>query len=322
MRAIVQYRYGSPELLRLEQVDKPAPGPGQVLVEVRASSVNSWDWDRLRGTPFVNRVLYGLRRPRPGSRILGADVAGRVAGVGSGVQRLKPGDDVFGDLAECGWGAFAEYVCVPEQVLTAKPASLTYEEAAAVPQAAVLALNGLRKGGLAAGQKLLINGAGGGVGTLAIQMAKAEGAEVTAVDAAAKLAATRACGADHVVDYTREDFTRTGREYDLILDVAAYRSPLDVRRALAARGRYVVVGGATARVLQTALLGPWISWTEGKKIGLLLNKANTGMDVIARSLESGKVKPVVDRVYPLEEVPDALRYFGEGRVVGKVVIRI
>jgi NADPH:quinone reductase-like Zn-dependent oxidoreductase len=322
MRAIVQYRYGSPDLLRLEEVDKPTPGPGQVLVEVRASSVNSWDWDRLHGTPFVNRVLYGLRRPRPGSRILGADVAGRVEEVGSGVSRLRPGDDVFGDLAECGWGAFAEYVCVPEQVLTTKPASLTYEQAAATPQAAVLALNGLRRGRLAAGMKVLINGAGGGVGTFAIQMAKAEGAEITAVDVAAKLDVTRVCGADHAVDYTREDFTRTGQQYDLILDVAAYRSPLDIRRALAAGGAYIVIGGATVRLLQTALVGPWISWTESKKMGLLLNKANTGMEVIARSLESGTLKPVVDRVYPLEEVPDALRYFGEGRAAGKVVIRI
>lgn len=321
MKAIVYERYGPPDVLQLKEVEKPTPKDNEVLIKVHAASINSWDRELLRGKPFVNRLLFGLLKPK--IKILGADIAGRVEAVGRNVKQFQPGDEVFGDLCECGWGGFAEYVCARENALALKPASMTFEEAAAVPQAAVMALQGLRnKGQIQPGQKVLINGAGGGVGTFAVQIAKSFEAEVTGVDSTRKLDMLRSIGADQVIDYTQEDFTKSGQRYDLILDVAAYHSIFDYKRALSPKGIYVMVGGSSARIFQTIFLGPLISMTGSKKLGILAHKPNKGLDFMKELFEAGKVVPVIDRRYPLSEVPEALRHFGEGHAKGKVVITV
>ena len=320
MKAIVYTQYGPPDVLQLKEVDKPTPKDTEVLITVHAASVNSWDWDLLRGTPFLNRLGGPLR---PQYKILGADIAGRVEAVGRDVKQFQPGDEVFGDISGCGWGGFAEYVCARENALALKPASMTFEEAAAVPQAAVLALQGLRdKGQIQPGQKVLINGAGGGVGTFAVQLAKSFGAEVTAVDSTSKLDMLRSIGADHVIDYTQEDFTNTERRYDLILDVVADRSLFAYKRALSPKGSFVMVGGSMALSFQVLFLGPWISMIGSKHLGILMHKPNKGLVFLKELLEAGKVVPIIDRRYPLSEVPEALRYLGEGHAKGKVVISV
>jgi len=321
MKAIVYQKYGSPDVLELQEIQKPTPKNNEVLVKVHAASVNDWDWGLLRGTPFVNRLLFGLLKPK--IKILGVDIAGRVEAVGRNVKQFQPGDEVFGDLCACGWGGFAEYVCARENALALKPASMTFEQAAAVPQAAVLALQGLRyKRQIQPGQKVLINGAGGGAGTFAVQIAKSFGAEVTGVDRTSKLDLMRSIGADHVIDYTQEDFTNNGQRYDLILDVAAYHSIFDYKRALSPRGIYVMVGGSMARIFQVMFLGPWISMTGNKKMGILAHNPNKDLAFLKELFETGKVVPVIDRRYKLSEVPEALRYFGEGHAKGKVVITL
>jgi len=323
MKAIVYSRYGPPDVLELKEIARPTPKENEVLVKVLAASVNSWDWDLLRGTPFANRLMFGIVKPKIG--ILGCDIAGQVEAVGRNVKQFQPGDEVFGDISGCGWGGFAEYVCARENVLALKLASMTFEEAAAVPQAAVLALQSLRdKGKIQPGQKVLINGAGGGAGTFGVQIAKSFGAEVTGVDSASKLDMLRSIGADHVIDYTQEDFTKNGQVYDLILDVVTHRSIFDYKRALSPMGIYVMLGGGSwARVFQTMFLGPLISMTGSKKMGLLMHKPNKkDLNYMNGLFEAGKVKPVIDRLYPLSEVAEALRYFGEGHVKGKVVITV
>jgi NADPH:quinone reductase-like Zn-dependent oxidoreductase len=322
MKAIVLTKYGSPDFLQLKEVKKPIPKDNEVLVKVIAASVNSWDWEMLIAKPFINRMMAGLIKPTR-IKILGCDIAGRVEAVGRNVKQFQLGDEVFGDLSSCGWGGFAEYVCAPENALALKPENLTFEQAAAVPQAGLLALQGLRdKGQIQAGQKVLINGAGGGVGTFALQLAGSFGAEVTGVDSTEKLEVMRSLGADHVIDYTEEDFTKNGQQYDLILDVTARHSIFEYKRSLSLTGIYVMVGGSTALVNQLLLLGPFISLTSSKKMGLLMHKANKGMDFMKELLEAGKVKPVIDRRYPLSEVAEALRYFAEGHAKGKVVITL
>ena len=323
MIAVVYTKYGPPDVLELKEVEKPTPKDNEVLIKVHAASVNSWDWDLLRGTPFVNRLMFGILKPKTG--ILGCDIAGQVEAVGRNVKQFQPGDEVFGDISGCGWGGFAEYVCARENVLVLKLASMTFEEAAAVPQAAVLALQGLRdKGHIQPGQKVLINGAGGGAGTFGVQIAKSFGAEVTGVDSTSKLDMLRSIGADQVIDYTQEDFTKSGQVYDLILDVVTYRSIFDYKRALSPKGIYVMLGGGSwARVFQTMFLGPLISMTGGKKMGLLMHKPNRkDLNYMNDLFEAGKVAPVIDRRYPLSEVAEALRYFGEGHVKGKVIITL
>jgi NADPH:quinone reductase-like Zn-dependent oxidoreductase len=321
MKAIVFTKYGSPDFLELKEVEKPTPKDNEVLVKVHAASINSWDWELLRGTPFANRLIFGLLKPK--IKILGADMAGRVEAVGKNVKQFQPDDEVFGDISGCGWGGFAEHVCARENALALKPTSVTFEEAAAVPQAALLALQGLRyKGQIQPGQKVLINGAGGGAGTFAVQIAKSFGAEVTGVDSTKKLDMMRSIGADQVIDYTQEDFTKNEQRYDLILDVAAYHSIFDYKRALSPKGIYVMVGGSMAQVFQVMFLGPWISMTGSKKMGLLMHKPNKGLAFMKELLEAGKILPVIDRRYPLSEVPEALRYYGEGHVNGKVVITL
>jgi NADPH:quinone reductase-like Zn-dependent oxidoreductase len=265
-------------------------------------------------------IGYGLLKPN--KTIPGAAVAGRVEAVGSDVTQFKPGDEVFGDLSACGFGAFAEYVCAHENALALKPANATFEVAAAIPLAAVTALQSLRdKGHIQPGQKVLINGASGGVGTFAVQIAKSFGAEVTAVCSTSKLDMVRSIGADHVIDYTREDFTQNGQRYDLILAANGYHPIADYKRALSPKGTYVVTGGPMAALFQAMLLGPWISMTGTKKMGNMMAKPNQQDLVFMKALvEAGKVVPVIDRCYPLSEVPDALRYLEEGHAQGKVVI--
>jgi len=322
MKAIVYEKYGSPDVLELKEVEKPIPKDNEVLVKVHAASVNDWDWGLLRGKPFMNRlVVSGLLKPK--IKILGGDIAGWVEAIGRNIKQFQPGDEVFGDLSGYGFSGFAEYVCARENALVLKPASMTFEEAAAIPQAAVLALQGLRdKGKMQPGQKVLINGAGGGAGTFAVQIAKSFGAEVTGVDSTRKLDIMRSIGADHVIDYTQEDFTKNGQRYDWILDFAGYHSIVDYNRALSPKGIYVMVGGSAATFLQTLFLGPLFSMTTGKKIGLLMHKPNKDLAFMKELFEASKVKPVIDKRYPLSEVPEALRYFGKGHNRGKVVITV
>lgn len=320
MKAIVRSRYGSPDVLALEDVEAPSPKANEVLVKVHAASINAWDWDLLRGKPFLVRIP-GLLKPK--YPIPGADVAGRIEAVAAGATRFQTGDAVFGDLCQTGWGAFAEYVCAHEKALAPKPAHLTFEQAAAVPQAAVMALQGLSEHKpVVAGQRVLINGAGGGVGTFAVQIAKSLGAEVTGVDRAEKLDVMRSAGADRVIDYAQKDYTRTGQTYDLILDTAAYRPVRDCRRALGPDGVYIFVGGSLLRVFQLLLLGPWVGATSRQQMGILGIQPNKNLAALKELLDSGKVVPVIDRCYALSEVPEAFRYFGAGHAKGKLVISI
>ena len=321
MKAIVRSEYGSPDVLQFKEVAKPTPEGSEVLVRVHASSVNMADVDYLLGRPKIARLGTGLRRPRHSG--LGLDVAGQVEAVGKNVTRFQPSDEVFGDLTEYGFGAFAEYVCAPEAAFALKPANLTFEEAATVPQAAVMALQGLRgKRRIQPGHKVLINGAGGNVGPFAVQIAKSFGAEVTGVDHTNKLGMLRSIGADHVIDYTQEDYTKSGQRYDRILDVAAHRSIFESKPALRPNGVYVMVGGSMAQMFQAMLLGPLISMTGSKKMGIYMGKPFNHDDVvfIKEHLETGKVTPVIDRSYPLSEVPEALRYQEQGHARGKIVI--
>jgi NADPH:quinone reductase-like Zn-dependent oxidoreductase len=322
MKAVVFTEYGSPDRLQVKEVAKPTPTDDEVLVKVHASSINSWDWEFQSGTSFINRLLFGLFKPKPEKQILGADIAGTVEEVGKKVTRFQPGDDVFGDLWDS-WGGFAEYACAPERSLELKPLNSTFMEAAAVPQAGVLALQGLRKTGqIQPGQKVLINGAGGGVGTFAVQLAKLNGTEVTGVDKAHKLEVVRSVGADHVIDYTKEDFTKNGQQYDLILDAQGVRSMFDYKRALSPHGTYAMVGGTVPRMLQALFLGLLGSISGGPKFRFVTEGPNKGLVDLKELIEAGKVVPVVDKQYKLNEVPEAFRYFTEGRHAGKVVVDI
>lgn len=323
MKAMVYTRYGTPDELHYQEVERPTPGDTEVLVKVHATSLNSADWRLLTADPFLVRLMAGgLRRPK--HTILGSDVAGRVEAVGSRVTQFKPGDEVYGDLSGCGLGGLAEYICASEDALALKPPTITFEQAAAVPMAAVTALQGLRdKGQLQPGQKVLINGASGGVGTFAVQLARWMGAEVTAVCSTRNVEAARTLGADHVIDYTREDFTRNGQRYDLILGVNGYRALADYRRALTPNGIYVMVGGSNPQLFEALLLGPLMSMTGTQKMGALTAHFNPqDLNQISGLLESGAVVPVIDRCYPLNETSDAFRYLGEGRARGKVVITV
>ena len=320
MKAVVYTKYGSPDVLQLKEVAKPAPTDDEILIKVHAVSVNRSDWEGLRGKPLYARI-GGLLKPR--HQILGSDIAGRVEMAGRNNRQFQPGDEVFGDILGR-MGGFAEYVCARGRALALKPASMTFEQAAAIPQAAVIALQGIRdKGQVQPGQKVLINGAGGGAGSFAVQLAKLYGAEVTGVDNTGKLDFMRSLGADHVIDYTREDFTKNGKQYDMILDVIAHRSVFAYKRALRPNGSCFMVGGSVATAFQILLLGPWVRRTAGKKIRLLVVQPNRkDLVFITELYEAGKVVPVIDRRYPLSEVPEALRYLGEGHARGKVIITV
>jgi NADPH:quinone reductase-like Zn-dependent oxidoreductase len=320
LKAIVYTKYGGPEVLQVKEIEKPCPKDNEVLVKVYAVSINDWDWGLLQGIPFINRLFYGLLKPR--KKILGSDIAGRIEAVGKHVKQFQPGDEVFGDLSG-DWGGFAEYVCARENALAMKPAGMSFDEAAAIPQAAMLAVQGLRdKGQIKTGQKLLINGAGGGVGTFAVQIAKLYGVEVTGVDSSGKLDMLRSMGFDHVIDYTQEDFTKNGQCYDLILDVKTNRSVFDYARALCRNGVYVTVGGSMGRLLAALFLRPWISMISKKHIRIVVLKPNKDLAYMNELFEAGKVKPVIDGPYKLDEVSKAFRIFVKGEHKGKLVITL
>lgn len=321
MKAIVYEKYGPPEVLQLKEVAKPVPGDDEVLIKVQAASVTYGDLAAVKGEPFMVRLSIGLREPK--YKILGKDVAGQVEAVGGNVKHFKPGDEVFGDLSESGWGAYAEYVAVPEDAIVLKPTNITFEQAAAVPESAVVALQGLQDSGhIKSGQKVLIYGASGGIGTFAVQIAKSFGAEVTGVCSTRNLELARSIGADHVIDYTKEDFAQNGQQYDLILATAGYRSIFDYQRALRPGGNYVATGGSMAQVFQPMLLGPLLS-TQGRKMSNLAMKPNKDdLTFIGELIETGKVVPVIDTCFLLSELPEALRYYGEGHSRGKVVITV
>lgn len=317
MNAITHSVYGSPDVLAPEEIPTPAPAPDEVLVRIHAASLNRSDWEGLTGNPLYAR-MRGLLRPR--DRILGSDIAGTVVAVGGKHTRFKVGDEVYGDIMDrC--GGLAEYVAVRGQNLVPRPAFLTHAQAAAIPQAGVIAWIGICETGHAQpGERVLINGAGGGSGMLAIQLAKQRGAEVTAVDNAEKLEFMRALGADHVIDYAREDFTEGGQQYDLIVDLVAHRSPFACARALRPKGRYYAVGGPVRTLLQILFLGPFIS---GKRVRVLVAMPSPQrIAAIQELVEAGTLKLVIDRSYPLREAAEALRYVGEGHSKGKVVIEV
>jgi NADPH:quinone reductase-like Zn-dependent oxidoreductase len=320
MKAIVHEKYGSPDVLHLAELEKPTPTDDEILIKVHAVSVNGSDREGLSGKPLYSR-FGGLLRP--GNKILGSDIAGRVEFSGKNNTEFKPGDEVFGEIP--GYhGGFAEYVCTRGTTMALKPASLTFEQAAAIPQAGVIALQGIREQGqVQPGQKVLINGAGGSAGSFAIQLAKHDGAEVTGVDNTGKLDFMRSLGADHVIDYTRENFTQSGKQYDLILDLIAHRSVFAYQRALRPNGSYFFTGGSVAVIFQILLLGPLIRRITAKNIRMLWVPQNR-KDLIAITglCEAGKIVPAIDRRYSLSEVPEALRYVGKGRAKGKVVITL
>ncbi|GAA4181097.1 NAD(P)-dependent alcohol dehydrogenase [Streptosporangium oxazolinicum] len=327
MKAFVLRSYGSPDVLDLTDIDKPVPGDGEVLVRVRATSVQPYDWHHMRGEPYVARLMGGLGLRRPRISILGADMAGQVEAVGRNVTGFRPGDEVFALLKQ---GGFAEYVCVGQDELAPKPRNLSYEQAAAVPMAAVTALLGLRdEGRIQPGQRVLVNGASGGVGTFAVQLARAFGAKVTGVCGPRNVDLVRSIGADEVIDYAKEDFTRNGQRYDLLLDVAGGRSASACRRALTPRGTYVIVGGPGGRwlrpvghMLSAFAASPFVSQRTARADAVGCAEKKRNLMTLTELIEAGKVTPVIDRGYPFEEIRTAVRYQEEGHSPGKVVITL
>ena len=323
MKAIVHHTYGSPDVLELREIDKPVAKDDEVLVRVRAASVNPADWHFMRGLPYIMRPQAGLGKPK--NAVLGRDISGQVEAVGKDVTRFRPGDEVFGEVER---GGFAEYTCASEALLELKPANLTFEQAAAVPLAALTALQGLRDAGrVQPEQKVLLIGASGGVGTFAVQIAKMLGADVTGVCSTRNVEMIRSLGADHVIDYTQEDFTGSGRKYDLIFQLAGTRSPSDCRRALTSKGTLVLSSGESSgrwlgpvdRMIKAAVLSPFVS----QKLGSFLAKPDADdLQFLKELIESGKVKPVIDRTYSLNEAPEAIRYLEKGHARGKVVITV
>ncbi|MGG6263060.1 NAD(P)-dependent alcohol dehydrogenase [Leptolyngbya sp. AN03gr2] len=322
MKAIVQTEYGSPDVLKLAEVDRPALSDSGVLVRVRATAVHAGDWHLMRGEPFFVRLIYGgVRSPK--IKILGTDMAGEVEAVGKAVTQFKPGDQIFGDLSEVGFGAFAEYVCVPEAALVLKPTNLTFEEAATIPVSALTALQGLRDiGQIQAGQKVLVKGASGGVGSFAVQIAKAFGAEVTGVCSPSKAKMVQEIGADHVLDYPQ---AKAGlkKQYDLLFDVAAYGSVFDDLPLLKPKGHYVCVGGSIARLFQVMLFGFGISKISDRRVKSLAQKpTQADLIVLKELIEAGKIRPYVDRCYSLSEIPTAIRAIEQRQVQGKIAISV
>ncbi len=311
MKAIVCNRYGQPEDLRIKDVPVPEPKAGEARIRVKATAINDYDWSMVTGRPAVYRIIFGLRRPR--RSIPGMELAGVVDAVGLNVTSFRIGDEVYGDASDHGLGTFAEYVCVREDGMQIKPAHLTFVQAAAVPHAFCLANQGLQLGSLKPGSNILINGAGGGVGTFALQLAKQQGATVTGVDTGAKLDGMRALGFDHVIDYKLQDFTTTGQRYDLILDTKSTRSPSAIAKALTEEGRYVTVGGEPGLLFRFLF--------TGKRFRILALKANKGLSDVEPLLAQG-LRPIIDGPYPLDDVPRLIRYFGEGKHFGKVVVEV
>jgi len=320
MKAIVTTKYGPPDVLEFKDVAKPEPKENEVLIKIHAASVNAYDWHLLTADiPLVRLMGGGLLKPQ--NPIPGADIAGQVEAVGSSVTQFKPGDEVFGDISK---GGFAEYACAPENKLALKPLNLSFEQAAAVPMAGITALQGLRdEGKIQPGQKVLINGASGGVGTFALQIAKMFGAEVTAVCSTRNLEQALSLGADHVIDYTKEDFTRSGQQYELIFAANGYHPLSAYQRALTPQGIYIMAGGTAAQIFQSMLLGPLMSKKGGKTMGGVAAKiSQKDLVTLKELLEAGKIVPVIDQRFPLSEAAEALRYLGAGHARGKVIITV
>lgn len=323
MKAIIYTKYGGPDQLHQEDIPKPAPRKNELLIKVHAASINSWDWDLLKGKPFLVRLLGGLSKPK--HQVLGADIAGIVESVGADVKSFKPGDTVFGDIAGAGFGGFAEYVSVPEKLLAKIPEGMSFEQAACLPQAGLLALQGLRyKRPLAAGQHLLINGAGGAVGTLALQYAKHIGAIVTGVDKEEKFDVLRSLGADHLIDYRNQDYTAMGLQYDYILDVIAHRSVASYQRALKPSGVFAMIGGSMGGLLfRMMLIQPLLSLFSRKRLGIMGYKVSReGLDELAAMCTKGIIKPVIDKSFALADTPEAFRYYEKGNFKGKILIKM
>jgi NADPH:quinone reductase-like Zn-dependent oxidoreductase len=323
MKAWIRDRYGPPDVLALEEIEPPELGAGDVRVRVAFSSVNQADLDYLYGKPWMSRLGIGMRKPRNGG--LGLDVAGVVEAVGPEVGRFRPGDQVFGDMTQFGHGAYAELVTAPAHAFAPVPAGVSLEDAATTPQAAILAIQGLdAQGGIKPGDKVLINGASGSVGPFAVQIAKSRGAEVTGVASTKKLEFVRSLGADHVLDYTRDDYTELGQRYDRILDMAAYHSIGDIRRVLTRTGGYTAIGGSLVNVFGAMLVGVPMRLAGKQRAGLPMWKPFRAEDVVvlSRMLADGTIKPIIDKRFPLAEVPDALRYADDGHARGKVVITV
>ena len=322
MKAIVYTKYGTPDVLSLHEVEKPTPKDDEVLVKIHAVSLNQYDWHLLTADIFLVRLMGGgLLKPKRGAP--GADIAGRVEAVGANVTQFQIGAEVFGDIAAAGGGGCAEYVCVPEKLLALKPNNLSFEQAAAVPMAGITALQGLRDvGKIQAGQNVLIQGAAGGVGTFAVQIAKMFGANVTAVCSTRNLEQARALGAEYVVDYTKEDFTQSGKRYDLILAANGYHSLADYKRALTPQGRYVMAGGTMRQIFDAMLWGSWNSRGGQKMGGVSAHTSQPDLEYLKEQIEARKIKPMIDRCYPLSQTADAMRYLGQGHARGKVIITV
>jgi NADPH:quinone reductase-like Zn-dependent oxidoreductase len=321
MKAIILKEYGLPNVLEIGEVAKPIPNDKEVLVRIHSASINDWDWGLVRGKPFVIRLIYGLKKPK--INIPGVDVSGKIEAVGGKVSSFKIGDEIYCDLSECGFGGFAEYVCVPEKKLSKKPSNMSYNDASALPHAGLLALQGLvEKGKVKSGQSILINGAGGGVGTLGIQILKSYGLKVTGVDSDEKLDLMKSLGFDSVMDYKKVDFTDNGEKYDLILDTKSNRSVFKYARSLKKNGTYITVGGSMYRLFEILLLGSLISLFTSKKLSVLNLKPNKGLDQISKLVEKGQIRPVVDGPYGFDKIPKLIQYFGEGKHLGKIVVEI
>jgi len=321
MKAIILEEYGLPNDLEIGEVSKPIPNDEEVLVRIHSASINDWDWGLVRGKPFVIRLFFGLIKPK--INIPGVDVSGKVEAVGDKVSSFKIGDEIYCDLSECGFGGFAEFVCVPEKTLSKKPSSISHQEASALPHAGILAIQGLvEKGKVKSGQSILINGAGGGVGTLGIQILKSYGVKVAGVDSSEKLDLMKSLGFDNVMDYKITDFTNTGEKYDLILDTKSNRFVFKYVRALKKNGTYVTVGGSMYRLFEIILMGSLISLFTGKKLSVLSLIPNKGLDRISNLVEKGQLRPVIDGPYGFDEIPRLIQYFGEGKHLGKIVVDI
>lgn len=321
MKAIVFTKYGAPDVLQLKEMPKPSPGEEEVLVKIHATAVNDYDWSMVRGKPYLYRLMFGLWKPK--KQIPGMELSGTVEAVGKNVRAFQVGDAVFGDISEYGFGSFAEYLCIHEKALVLKPAAMSFEEAAAIPHASLLAHQGLVEiGKIQKGQQILINGAGGGVGTFGLQLAKLYDAEVTGVDTGNKLGMMQSIGFDHVIDYKKEDFTKNGQRYDLILDAKTNRSIFSYARSLKPNGTYVTVGGYLSSLLQLLMLKPLLSASSEKRFHILALKPNKDIAYINELFEAGKLKTVIDGPYTLSQTPEAVQYFGEGKHQGKVVISV
>ncbi|MDG3581638.1 NAD(P)-dependent alcohol dehydrogenase [Galbibacter pacificus] len=321
MKAILLKEYGLPNFLEIGEVSKPIPKDKEVLVRIHSASINDWDWGLVRGRPFVIRLVHGLKKPK--INIPGADISGKIEAIGSKVNSFKIGDEIYCDLSECGFGGFAEYVCVPEKTISKKPSNISYNDAAALPHAGLLALQGLmQKGKVKSGQHILINGAGGGVGSLGIQILKLHGIKATGVDSGEKLNLLKSMGFDNVMDYKKIDFTNSSEKYDLILDTKSNRSVFKYARSLKRNGTYITVGGLMYRLFEVLLLGKLISLFTSKKLSVLNLKTNKGLDQISNLVENGQIKPIIDGPYEFDEIPMLIQYFGEGRHQGKIVVEI